>query len=211
MADILKINSKKKCYVIHNNLLLVDVPFDQLSECVAALNKGETGARLLWARYVYKLDNRFKMKNDRAEGMLILNDGARKIVENAKELENIALWLSNHLKKRHFLSYSIPVSNLQKLIHGLIAAMSVIVLAIVLFGMQMLGVLEISGGGSTAQKALAFFSQQNIIFTTICIEAVIGLSSIIAFIRGKAFTEIYEFGYKSPTYNRRWGQRPQTP
>lgn len=106
MAEILKIESKKKCYLLHDDILITGIPFSKMHEAVAALKEGKTDSKSLWANFVFTLDDAFTMTNDPNTDSLVLQQNKKRFTEDAPELEDIYAWLTKNLKNRHYLPHN---------------------------------------------------------------------------------------------------------
>lgn len=203
MADIFKVDSQKKCHVIHGDLLLINVPFTKLNSCVQALQNGKTDAKSLGAKHVFNLNANFKMESNPANHEIAMTDGTKTFVEDADEVEDIAYWLKKNLKRRYFFPSNVAVSNPRQLLKGLVAAICVSILALMLFFIETLGLLNTVNAQNTVLKMIAYhLTTKNIMFTALLVIAVIILWSLTTFIKSRTFMEVYEQGYK-PADNRR--------
>lgn len=89
MAEILRIDSKKKCYLLHDDLLAVGVPFGKLNSAVVALKDGKTDSKALWTKHIFSLNDDFRMEHDAKTGLLTLSQGECVHIENAAEIDEI--------------------------------------------------------------------------------------------------------------------------
>lgn len=204
MAEILRIDSKKKCYLLHENFLAVGVPFTKLNSAVTALKDGKANAKALWAKHVFTLDSNFTMEHDAKNGILSLSQGERHHVEDTAEIDEIYAWLSRNLKQRRFFPVNVPVSNPQKLVRGLVAAAFVLGLATLVYLLQSSGILGFAENNLPLIKTvLGFLDTTNIIGGALVLIGAIIAWSLLAFIRSRSQLEVYELGYRPQTVNNR--------
>lgn len=204
MAEILRIDSKKKCYLLHENLLAVGVPFTKLNSAVVALKDGKDNSKALWTKHIFSLDSDFKMEYDARTGLLALCQGDRYHEEDAAEIDEIYTWLSRKLKQRRFFPVNVPVSNPRKLVRGLIAAAVVLGLATLVYLVQSSGILDFAENNLPLIKtALGFLDTTNIVGGALVLIGAIMAWSLLAFIRSRSQLEVYEFGYRPQAANHR--------
>lgn len=204
MAEILRVDSKKKCYLLHDDLLAVGVPFSKLNSAVVALKDGKADSKALWTKHIFTLSDDFRMEHDPKTGLLTLSQGQRVHIEDAPEMDEIYTWLSRNLKKRRFFPVNVPISNPRKLVRGIIAAAVVLVIAISLFLLQSSGLLNFIAEQIPAAKiVLSFLSAANIIGAALVLIGLIMAWSLLAFIKSRSQLEVFELGYRPQTVNGR--------
>lgn len=181
MAEILKIESKKKCYLLHDDILIVGIPFAKMQEAVAALKEGKTDSKSLWANYVFMLDDAFTMTYDPNVKLLVLQQDKKRFAEDAPELEDIYAWLVKNLKIRHYLPHNVRAGKPKSLGLAFAAAVVIALLTGALAYFKVTGILPAFGAQGLLTKIIAPLHNTGII---IIMGVVLIIISQIIFLAG---------------------------
>lgn len=145
MAEILKIESKQKSYLLNNDLLIAGIPYAKTAAAVAALKDGKTDPKSLCAVQVFTLDDTFSMEFNESAGQIILRQEKKCMVEDAAELDDIAAWLIRNLKSRHFRPHNERASEPKNLRFSFISALIIALLTGLFAYLKHTGVLPALG------------------------------------------------------------------
>lgn len=192
MAEILKIESKKKCYLLHDDILIVGIPFAKMQEAVAALKDGKTDSKSLWANCVFILDDTFTMTHDPNIDVLVLQQGKKRFTEDAPELEDIYNWLVKNLKTRHYLPHNERADKSKNLGFAFFTALVLAVITGSLAYLKFAGILPALNPQSRLAEVIAPFYNTG---TIIVIGVILIIITQIIFLAGNLRKNKYKTVY----------------
>lgn len=179
--------SKKICYVIYNNQLLINVPKKKLDKTIEALSSGTSLGKV----EVFTMDGRFNMRYAAKESHIYFSDGNipnKKIYyENSNDKQAIVEWLTPYLEQNGFNHSEQTVSGSKLLMRGLGSVVTVLFI---------FGILYWAEGSSTrnlSAKSKMFVSIANALGTELIliIGGVCLLAAIIYTVRVVKKGDVY--------------------
>lgn len=175
---LFKIASKKKCYLVYGNLLILDIPFSKMSACVTELHNGKTDRKSLWTRQVFNLSEGFSLEYDEdGDQTITMSQDNMVFVEESPERSEIAEWLIKQLRQQRFNRFAVSLRNPKILISGFITtALTAILTTATILAINNEAVLRLL----TGRNELTTFTTTHIGTNAIALAGILLIVAIMA-------------------------------
>lgn len=192
MAEILQIESKKKCYLLHNDILITGIPVMKINAAITALKEGLTDTKSLWANHVFTLDDTFNLEYQKNAGRIILRQAKKRFVEDAYEQADIAAWLIKNLKNRQYRPHNERASEPKNLRFNFVSTLTIALLAGFMAYLKNSGLLpELSMNFSLAKVIAPSYNTGGIIITGAILVILIQFISLTCSFRKQHYKTVY--------------------